>query len=239
MRDTVAEFDEDYKSIDHRILGFLMQLVATLAPFSLVLWIGADLGKYYAPMMSSASAYGLAYTLELGIASGTVAMGRAFEEIAGGKGNWGKTALLVGLWLLVNASTAFGIYLVVTNNGHVSGLTQVSMIIRVCAIAIADLLFASILMFKGRSLQKHIESIKKRASSITELSDAQRSIEEADKNAALREQQLKATLRMQEQLTTQIGQAVDMVMRNILDRMDKALKDDDDKGKSEGRYGRK
>src|SRR2546429_1621286 len=48
MRDKVAEFDEDYKSIGERFLGFFMQLVGYVGPFALVLWIGSDLGKIYA-----------------------------------------------------------------------------------------------------------------------------------------------------------------------------------------------
>jgi hypothetical protein len=91
-------------------------------------------------------------------------------------------------------------------------------------------------MFKGRSIQKHIESIKKRATAIGELSDAQRSIEEADKNAALRDQMMRSTLKIQEDLSGKIGDAVSMVMTSILEKMEKALKEDE---KNERGYGRR
>src|SRR5204863_4670044 len=75
MRDKVAEFDEDYKGMGERFLGFFMQVVGYLGPFALVLWIGSDLGKYYAPVMDTIPAYGLAYTMECIIAACTIALG--------------------------------------------------------------------------------------------------------------------------------------------------------------------
>src|ERR1051326_1103271 len=109
------------------------------------------------------------------------------------------------------------------------------MVIRVVAVALADLGCSSVLMFKGRSLQKHIESIRKRATAIGELADAQRGIEEADKNAALREQMMRATLKIQEDLSQKIGEAVSMVMTSILEKLEKDLKAE---GKNDSGYGR-
>jgi hypothetical protein len=238
MRDKLADFDEDYKDIGERLLGAFVQMVGYLGPFLLVLWIGSDLGKYYTPVMDATPAYGLAYTIEGIIAAASVAMGRSFAEVASGKPNYGKTALVVLIWAILNASSAFGLYLVITHNGNVTGIEQTSMIIRVCAIALGDLGCAAVLMFKGRSIQKHIESIRKRATAISELADAQRGIEEADKNAALREQMMKSTLKIQEDLSSKIGEAVSMVMESILEKMEKALKDDS-QGRNERGYGRK
>jgi hypothetical protein len=239
MRDKLADFDEDYKDIGERLLGAFVQAVGYLGPFLLVIWVGSDLGKYFLPVMDLIPAYGLAYTIEGIIASLSVAMGRAFAEVGSGKPNYGKTALVVLIWAILNASSAFGLYLVITHNGQVaSQIEQVSMVIRVCAIALGDLGCAAVLMFKGRSIQKHIESIRKRATAIGELADAQRSIEEADKNAALREQMMKSTLKIQEDLSNKIGDAVSMVMESILTKMEKALKDDN-QGKNERGYGRK
>jgi len=236
MRDKVAEFDEDYKGVGERFLGFFMQLVGYVGPFALVLWIGSDLGKYYAPVMDTIPAYGLAYTMECIIAAATIAMGRSWGEIASGKANWGRMSTIAIIWLVLNASSAFGIYLVITKGGQASGITEFVMIARVVAIAICDLGCAAVLMFKGMSLQKHIESIRKRATAIGELADAQRQIEEADKNAALRDQMMKATLAIQEDLSQKIGEAVSMVMSSIMERMEKALKDD---SKNERGYGRR
>jgi hypothetical protein len=236
MRDKVAEFDEDYKGVGERFLGFFMQLVGYVGPFALVLWIGSDLGKYYAPVMDPVPAYGLAYTMECIIAACTIAMGRAWGEIASGKANWGRMSTIMIVWVILNASSAFGLYLVITRGGHADGIAQFVMIARVVAIAICDLGCAAVLMFKGMSLQKHIESIRKRATAIGELADAQRQIEEADKNAALRDQMMKATLAIQEDLSKKIGEAVSMVMSSIMERMEKALKDD---GKNERGYGRR
>ena len=237
MRDKVAEFDEDYKGVGERFLGFFMQLVGYVGPFALVLWIGSDLGKYYSPVMDPLPAYGLAYTMECIIAAATIAMGRSWGEIASGKANWGRMSTIAIIWLVLNASSAFGIYLVITKGGQESGITEFVMIARVVAIAICDLGCAAVLMFKGMSLQKHIESIRKRATAIGELADAQRQIEEADKNAALRDQMMKATLAIQEDLSQKIGEAVSMVMSSIMERMEKALKDDG--GKNERGYGRR
>jgi hypothetical protein len=239
MRDKLADFDEDYKDIGERLLGAFVQAVGYLGPFLLVIWVGSDLGKYFLPVMDLIPAYGLAYTIEGIIASLSVAMGRAFAEVGSGKPNYGKTALVVIIWAILNASSAFGLYLVITHNGQVtSQIEQVSMVIRVCAIALGDLGCAAVLMFKGRSIQKHIESIRKRASAIGELADAQRGIEEADKNAALREQMMKSTLKIQEDLSNKIGDAVSMVMESILDKMEKSLKDDS-QGKKERGYGQR
>jgi hypothetical protein len=238
MRDKVAEFDEDYRGIGERLLGFFMQIVGYLGPFALVLWIGSDLGKYYAPVMDTLPAYGLAYTMECIIAACTIAMGRAWGEIASGKANWGRMSTIVVIWLVLNASSAFGIYLVITKGGQADGITEFVMIARVVAIAICDLGCAAVLMFKGMSLQKHIESIRKRATAIGELADAQRQIEEADKNAALRDQMMKSTLKIQEDLSQKIGESVSMVMSAIMDRMEKALKEDDP-GKNERGFGRR
>lgn len=238
MRDKVAEMDEDYKDAGERILGFFVQIVGYLGPFLFVAWVGSDLGKYFAPVMDTVPAYGLSYTMESVIAALTVAMGRSFAEIASGKAKYGSAALVVGVWLLLNSSSALMLYLVITNNGNVTGFEQYSMMIRVAAIALGDLGCATVLMFKGRSLQRHIDSIRKRATAIGELADAQRSIEEADKNAALREQMMKATLKIQEDLSAKIGDAVSMVMTSILEKMEKALKDDD-QGKNERGYGRR
>jgi hypothetical protein len=236
MRDKLADFDEDYKDIGERLLGAFTQMIGYLGPFLFVIWVGSDLGKYYTPVMEAFPAYGLAYTIEGVIAASSVAMGRSFAEVASGKPNYGKTALVVLIWALLNASSAFSLYLVITNNGNVSGVEQLSMIIRVCAIAMGDLGCASVLMFKGRSIQKYIESIRKRATAIGELADAQRGIEEADKNAALREQMMKSTLKIQEDLSNKIGDAVSMVMESILEKMEKSLKDDT-QGKKERGYG--
>jgi hypothetical protein len=240
MRDKVAEFDEDYKDIGERVLGGFTQFIGYVGPFLLMLWIGSDLGKFFTASMGTVPAYGLAYTIEGIIASCTVAMGRAFAEIAGGKANFGKTVAVSLIWLILNASSAFGLYLVITNNNQVpqGSIEQYSMVIRVVAIALGDLGCSAVLMFKGRSLQKHIESMRKRATAIGELADAQRSMEEADKNAALREQMMKSTLKIQEELSEKIGEAVSMVMTNIVSKMEKALKDDD-QGKNERGYGRR
>jgi hypothetical protein len=142
------------------------------------------------------------------------------------------------IWLTLNASNAFGLYLVIriTATPH-QGLSNLAWSF-VCAIALGDLGCSAVLMFKGRSLQRHIDSICKRATAIGELADAQRSIEEADKNAALREQMMKATLKIQEDLSAKIGDAVSMVMTSILEKMEKALKDDD-QGRNERGYGRR
>ena len=239
MRDKVAEFDEDYKGMGERILGFFMQVVGYVGPFVLVIWIGSDLGKYFEDTMGTMSAYGLAYTMECIIASCTVALGRALGEIASGKANWGRMCAIMGIWLILNASSAFGLYLVITKGGNVSGFTEFVMIARVVAIALCDLGCAAVLMFKGMSLQKHIESIRKRATAIGELADAQRQIEEADKNAALRDQMMKATLKIQEDLSQKIGESVSMVMSAIMEKMEKALKEDGDSGKQDRGYGRR
>ncbi|GCE04783.1 hypothetical protein KDAU_21120 [Dictyobacter aurantiacus] len=238
MRDKVAEFDEDYKDIGERILGGFTQLVGYAGPFLLMAWIGSDLGKFFTPTMDMVPAYGLAFTIEGVIASCTVAMGRAFAELSSGKPNFGRTAMVVLIWLILNSSSAFGLYLVITHNNQIAqgSIEQLSMVIRVIAVALADLGCSAVLMFKGRSLQKHIESIRKRATAIGELADAQRSIEEADKNAELREQMMKSTLQIQEDLSTKIGEAVSMVMTSILEKMEKALKDDE---KNERGYGRR
>jgi hypothetical protein len=238
MRDKVAEFDEDYKGMGERFLGFFMQVVGYIGPFALVLWIGSDLGKYYAPVMDPLPAYGLAYTMECIIAACTIAMGRSWGEIASGKANWGRMCAIMAIWLVLNASSAFGLYLVITHGGNASGLTEFVMIARVVAIAICDLGCAAVLMFKGMSLQKHIESIRKRATAIGELADAQRQTEEADKNAALREQMMKATLKIQEDLSQKIGEAVSMVMSSIMEKMEKSLREDD-QGKNERGFGRR
>lgn len=229
MRDKVAEFDEDYKGMGERILGFFMQIVGYIGPFVLVIWIGSDLGKYFEDTMGTMSAYGLAYTMECIIAACTIALGRALGEIASGKANWGRMSTIVIIWLILNASSAFGLYLVMTKGGKVTGFTEFVMVARVIAIALCDLGCAAVLMFRGMSLQKHIESIRKRATAIGELADAQRQIEEADKNAALRDQMMKSTLAIQEDLSQKIGEAVSMVMSSIMERMEKALKDDDSK----------
>lgn len=244
MRDKVAEFDEDYKDIGERVLGGFTQFIGYMGPFLLMAWIGSDLGKFFAPTMDTVPAYGLAFTVEAIIAACTVSMGRAFAEITSGKANFGKTLAVIFIWLVLNTSSAFGLYLVITNNNHIAqgSIEQYSMVIRVVAVALSDLGCAAVLMFKGRSLQKHIESIRKRATAIGELADAQRGIEEADKNAALREQMMKSTLKIQEDLSNKIGDAVSMVMENILTKMEKALKDEDkkdDNGKNERGYGRR
>lgn len=237
MRDTVAEMDEDYKGMGDRILGFFLQLVGYIGPFALVLWIGSPLGRYYAPVMDTIPAYGLAYTIECIIAGLTIAMGRSFAEIASGKANWSKAVLAIGIWFVLNASSAFGVYLVISGNHAPQGIEGMSMVIRVCAVALGDLGCSAMLMFKGQSMQKHIESIRKRATAIGELADAQRSIEEADKNAALREQMMQATLKIQEDMSRQIGKGVEMVMESILSKMEASLKDDDTK--NERGYGRR
>jgi uncharacterized protein YjbJ (UPF0337 family) len=239
MRDKLADFDEDYKDIGERLLGAFTQAVGYLGPFLLMIWVGSDLGKYFLPVMDLIPAYGLAYTIEGIIASLSVAMGRAFADVGSGKPNYGKTALVVLIWVVLNASSALGLYLVITHNGNVApGIEQVSMIIRVCAIAMGDLGCAAVLMFKGRSIQKYIESIRKRASAIGELADAQRGIEEADRNAILREQMMKSTLKIQEDLSNKIGDAVSMVMESILEKMEKSLKEDSS-GKKERGYGQR
>jgi hypothetical protein len=238
MRDTVAEFDEDYKGIGERVLGAFMTLVGHVGPFALALFVGTDLGKYFSPVLDTVPAFGIAYTLEAIIAASTIAMGRAFEEMANGKANWNKTGLVVAAWVLINASSAFGMFIIIsTGFKNLYGVELLSMIVRVAAIALGDLACSVILMFKGRSLAKHIESIRKRASAIGDLSDAQRGIEEADKNAKLREDMMRATLQIQEDMAKQIGQAVNMVMSTILTKMEKALKDDDTK--NEKTYGRR
>ncbi|GER87591.1 hypothetical protein KDW_17530 [Dictyobacter vulcani] len=238
MRDKVAEFDEDYKDIGERLLGGFTQFIGYAVLFLLMAWIGSDLGKFFTPTMDLVPAYGLAFTIEGVIAACTVAMGRAFAELSSGKPNFGRMAMVVLIWIILNSSSAFGLYLVITHNNQITqgSIEQLSMVIRVIAVALADLGCSAVLMFKGRSLQKHIESIRKRATAIGELADAQRGIEEADKNAALRDQMMKSTLKIQEDLSEKIGEAVSMVMTSILEKMEKALKDEE---KNERGYGRR
>jgi hypothetical protein len=239
MRDKIAEMDEDYKNGGERFLGAFMMLIGYVGPFALIFWVGSDLGKYYSPVMDTIPAYGLAYTLECIVAGCTLAMGRAFGDITNGKPNFGKFSLVTAIWLILNLSSAFGIYMVMSAmpSSH-SWLGTLGLVIRVAAIALCDLGCAAILMFRGQSMQKHIESIRKRASAIGELADAKRQIEEADKNAALRDQMMRATLKIQEDLSAKIGDAVSLVMSSILEKMEKALKDDD-QGANEKRYGRR
>jgi len=80
-------------------------------------------------------------------------MGRSWGEIASGKANWGRMCAIMAIWLVLNVSSAFGLYLVITNGGNASGITQFVMIARVVAIAICDLGCAAVLMFKGMSYQ--------------------------------------------------------------------------------------
>src|SRR5579859_6758064 len=119
MRDKVADFDEDYKDLGERLLGGFAQLIGYIGPFLFMAWIGSDLGKFFAPTMDVIPAYGLAYTVEGVIAACTVAMGRSFAEVAGGKANYGKSLGVILIWFILNASSAFGLYLVITNNNHV------------------------------------------------------------------------------------------------------------------------
>ena len=238
MRDSVAEMDEDYKGIGDRVLGLFMQIVGYVGPFVIVVGVGTDLGKFYAPVWGDFSSLLIAYVLECVIAGCTIAMGRAFEEISSGKTSWGKVIGTIFVWLVLNLSSAVGLYWQAKSGGlfrNDDGAT-LQLIVRVSAIALSDLGCSIVLMWKGKSLQRHIDSIKKRASAITELADAQRSTDEADKNAMLRDKQMQSSLKMQEELTNKIGEAVSMVMNNILDRMDKALKDNDTK--NERGYGR-
>ncbi|GCE26412.1 hypothetical protein KDA_18960 [Dictyobacter alpinus] len=238
MRDKVAEFDEDYKDVGERVLGGFTQIIGYMGPFLLMAWIGSDLGKFFTPTMDAVPAYGLAFTIEGVIAACTVAMGRAFAEMASGKPNFGRMAMVILIWLVLNSSSAFGLYLVITHNNQIAqgSIEQLSMVIRVIAVALADLGCSAVLMFKGRSLQKHIESVRKRAAMIGELADAERSAKEADKNAELREQMMKSTLKIQEDLSKQIGEAVGMVMSSILEKMEKSLKEED---KNERGFGRR
>ena len=229
MQDTVAEFDEDYRNLGERMLGFFQQFAGYVVPFVMVAAVGNDLGLYFAPFLGQFSAYLIAFAMETVIAALTVAMGRAFEQISSGKADWAKLGMTVGGWLLLNASTAFSLYMLASaapvNNTPIG---HISLIVRVTAIALVDLGCSFVLMWRGRSLQKHIESIRKRATAMGELADAQRSIQEADKNAALREQMMQATLKIQDDMSKQIGKGVEMVMSSILTKMEKALKDDDE-----------
>lgn len=238
MQDTIAEYDEDYRNMGERMLGFFQQFAGYVVPFVMVVAVGNDLGSYFAPFLGNFSAYLIAFAMEVTIAALTIAMGRAFEQISSGKADWTKLAMTVGGWFLLNASTAFGLYQLASaapiNNTPVG---HISLIIRVTAIALVDLGCSFVLMWRGKSLQKHIESIRKRATAMGELADARRAIEEADKNAALREQMMKATLKIQDDMSKQIGKGVEMVMESILAKMEASLKDDDTK--NERGYGRR
>lgn len=239
MRDSVAEMDEDYKGMGDRLLGLFMQVVGYVGPFVIVVGVGTDLGKFYAPVWGDFSSLLIAYVLECVIAGCTIAMGRAFEEVSSGKTSWGKVLGTILVWLVLNISSALGLYWQAKSGGlfkNDNGAT-LQLMVRVSAIALSDLGCSIVLMWKGKSLQRHIDSIKKRANAITELADAQRATDEADKNAMLRDKQMQSSLKMQEELTNKIGEAVSMVMNNILDRMDKALKDNDPK--NERGYGRR
>ena len=230
MQDTVAEFDEDYRNLGERMLGFFQQFAGYVVPFVMVAAVGNDLGLYFAPFLGQFSAYLIAFAMETVIAALTVAMGRAFEQISSGKADWAKLGMTVGGWLLLNASTAFSLYMLASAAPvNDTPIGHISLIVRVTAIALVDLGCSFVLMWRGRSLQKHIESIRKRATAMGELADAQRSIQEADKNAALREQMMQATLKIQDDMSKQIGKGVEMVMESILAKMEKALKDDEPK----------
>ena len=85
MQDTVAEFDEDYRNLGERMLGFFQQFAGYVVPFVMVAAVGNDLGLYFAPFLGQFSAYLIAFAMETVIAALTVAMGRAFEQISMGK----------------------------------------------------------------------------------------------------------------------------------------------------------
>lgn len=237
MRDKIEEFDEDYRNIGERLLGFFQLAAGYLIPFVMVVAVGNDLGMYFSPYMGDFSATLSAYAMECAIAALTLAMGRAFEHLSSGNTQWAKVVMTVCGWLLLNASTAFGLYALASNapiNNTPTG--HLMLIVRVVAIASVDLGCSFVLMWRGKSIQKHIEAIHKKAAAISSLADAERSITEADKNAALREQMMQSTLKIQEDLSEKIGQAVSMVMQSILEKMETALKEDG-KNKNEGRYG--
>lgn len=234
MRDTIEAFDEDYKNIGDRLLGVFMQTVGYLGPFVLVIGVGYDLGLFYAPVWGFMTSMIVAYVIESVIAGATLAMGRAFEEFSTGKAKIGKVALTVLVWLVLNLSTAIGLYWQASHGGLLQGAGASTMLIlRVSAIALADLGCSVLLMWKGRSLQKHIESIKKKASAISELAEAQRAIQEADKNAAMREQQMTALLKAQEDLTEKISYAMSMMMNEVINNLEQGMK-----SKNEGRHSR-
>lgn len=237
MRDKIEEFDEDYRNMGERLLGFFQLFAGYIVPFVMVVAVGNDLGTYFSPYMGGFSANLVAYAMECTIAALTIAMGRAFEHLSSGNAQWAKLSMTVGGWLLLNASTALGLYALASAapiNTTVVG--HIMLIVRVVAIALVDLGCSFVLMWRGKSIQKHIEAIHKKAAAISSLADAERSITEADKNAALREQMMQSTLKIQEDLSQKIGQAVSMVMESILEKMETALKDDG-KSKNEGRYG--
>lgn len=237
MRDKIEEFDEDYRNMGERLLGFFQLLAGYTIPFVMVVAVGNDLGMYFSPYMGDFSAKLSAYAMECAIAALTLAMGRAFEHLSSGNTQWAKVVMTVCGWLLLNTSTAFGLYALASDapiNNTPSG--HVMLIVRVVAIASVDLGCSFVLMWRGKSIQKHIEAIHKKAAAISSLADAERSITEADKNAALREQMMQSTLKIQEDLSQKIGQAVSMVMQSILDKMETALQDDG-KSKHDTRYG--
>jgi hypothetical protein len=240
MRDTVADMDEDYKNLGERFMGFFMLFTGYVVPFAIMYGVALTIAIFFADSQGMVLARITSFALESVIAGLTIALGRAFEEIAMGKAALSKAIPAFVVWLILNASSAGILYIVFTNGGHVQNgsIDQLIVILRVVAISLADLGCSIILMFRGRSLQKHIESIRKRAAAIGELADAQRSIEEADKNAALREQMMKATLKIQDDMSRQIGQGVEMVMSSILRKMEKTLSEEEqDTGKKSGRGG--
>ena len=236
MQDTVAEFDEDYRNLGERMLGFFQQFVGYIVPFVMIAAVGNDLGMYFQPFLGAFSGYLIAYGVECAIAALTIAMGRGFEQISSGKADWVKLAMTVGGWLVLNGSSAFGLYMLASASpGNNTVIGHTSIIVRVTAIALVDLGCSFVLMWRGRSLQKHIEAIRKKATAMGELADALRATQEADKNAALREQMMQATLKIQDDMSKQIGKGVEMVMESILAKMEKALKDDDPRnGRSYG-----
>jgi hypothetical protein len=109
--------------------------------------------------------------------AGVASVSSPFGEITSDKPNYGKLALVAIIWLFLNISSALGIYLVMSAlpSTHTC-IGTVRLTVRVTAIALCNLGCSAILMFRGHSMHKHIESIRKRATAIGELADAQRQI---------------------------------------------------------------
>lgn len=239
LRKRLLASDSGASSRGHLIMSAVANFFAYIIPFLLIVFIGAELGHYFAQWMEPWSSYGLAFTLELGAAMLTVKLGHCLENATSGghEGNNGAIVILVGVgWILLTGGSALALWMVLTDGGTATGSELISAIIRVGSVAILDFASAVALIVKSANVKREIEHMKGIASNIEMMASAQRSIEEAEKNAALRDQMMQATLKIQDDMSKQIGQAVSMVMSSIMERMEKTLKEDGNK--NERGYGR-
>ena len=211
--------DTEQTSGDKRISGFL-KAWGYCIPFIAVALIGYGIGEYISKTVDLFTAYGTSFLVESSLAVVSILMGRSFNKIRSGKGNYAGAFIITATWLLLNTSSIVFLLLIFNNGNGIKfgSLENFGVLARVIAVTLADLTGALALTFvEKQTIEVRIANIHTKIKHMNEIDKARRDSVQTEKDAELRAELQEGSLKTQKKLGSAIVASVESVADNLVD----------------------